>query len=169
MKLLGLLTVMAAALGLSLSYLKALDGELSCVRGLCLGVRIIRSELALSASPMRELLAQASARTNGDAAGFFRSVSEAMHSLDERSFAELWHEACGRLQGRIPAENWRELDELGRMLGRFELKDLLAACDRYLSKTEEWIGKNGARLPERRRLALALGAAGGSFLCLLML
>ncbi|MBR0355251.1 MAG: stage III sporulation protein AB [Oscillospiraceae bacterium] len=169
MKLLGLLSVMAAGIGLSLSYLGAARREIQTVRGLQTGIRLLRSELALRRSPVRELIQLAAAHTDTDARSFFHAAEQSLRELDERSFAALWSEACRSALRGISEENRRDLEELGLSLGRFELDDQLSACDRYLEKTEAWIRDRSARWPERRRLALVLGAAAGSFLCLLML
>ncbi len=169
MRLLGLLSVMAAGIGLSLSYLGAARREIQTVRGLQAGIRILRAELALRMSPVGELMHLAASHTDTDARAFFRTVEQSLQELDESSFTALWSSACRSSMRGISEENRRGLEELGLSLGRFELADQLVACDRYLDQTESWLRECSARWPERRRLALGLGAAAGSFLCLLML
>ena len=169
MRLVGLLSLMAAALGAGVCYLRALGRELRYMQGLCLGMRALRAELALRLSPMRELLLLASERSNRETARFFLAAADAVCKLDERGFPELWTEACRRTLGALSADNRRDLEQLGLSLGRFGLEDQLAACDRWLSRAEEWIDRQREAYPERRRLALGLGAAAGAFLCLLML
>ena len=61
------------------------------------------------------------------------------------------------------------LFELGLVLGRAELGEQLAACDRAISKLQNGLDERTRRYPEQRRLSLGLGAAGACFICLLLI
>ncbi len=169
MKLIGLLAVLGGSLGFGVSLARSFRQELQSLEELTKGLRILREELAARLCPMGALLNAAAQGTEGEAAAFFRRVAGDLSELNERSFAELWRGACRSCLPGLSAEDRESLERLGTSLGRCELADQLAACDRFLSHSESRAGALRAALPERRRLTLALCAAAGLFLCLLIL
>lgn len=128
----------------------------------------MREELCCSLCPLAGLLARAEALTEGAARDFFAQAALGLETLEEQSFAEGWAAACRGLAALAPEER-RALEEPGLSLGRSELSDQLAALDRSLAALDKAAEALRARLPEQRRLSLALSAAAGVFLCLLIL
>ena len=118
---------------------------------------------------MQELLLQAAEQTDTQESGFFHRCAGSLAELNTKSFSELWTEACRHCLTALSDENLRQIENLGTSLGRYEPEEQLAACDRYLRCCEDAAEKLRIRLPEQRRLSLALGAAAGVFLCLLIL
>ena len=167
MRIVGLLAVLGACAALGLCRAQTEARTLRCLEGLCAGIRCMREELAARLAPLDELLPLAAARA-GEAERFFRRLTEAMDKLGAQSFGALWCEACRELP-LLPTDVGGDLEALGATLGRAELSDQLAACDRFLARCEAEIDGRRRRLPEQRRLFLALGAAAGLFLCLLIL
>ena len=117
---------------------------------------------------MDELLRKAAEHAGPEAEAFFLRCAESLSKLNENSFSDLWSDACGTILS-IPAEDRRQLELLGESLGRYELYEQLAACDRYLRDAGVEVQKLRVKLPELRKLSLALSGAGGVFLCLLIL
>lgn len=169
MRWIGALAVMLACMGMSLSLIRALRGELLCLKSLCHALERMRAELATTLCPLPRLLEEAARVSEGEAASFFCAVSEGMESLSERSFAEIWTDAAGRCLPSLQTQERAELEQLGAALGRYELQEQLAAIDRFLLSASDTLSRRRLQFPDRRRLILALGTAAGGFLCLLML
>lgn len=169
MKILGVLAVVGSCLGIGLTRIWSVRQEMLTLEALVRGIRVVRAELACRACPMTELLRCAEEQAGDSARGFFHSCVEKMDELNDRRFAALWTDACRSCLPMLSEENRSQLEQLGATLGRYELDEQIAACDRYLRGCEEEAGRLRARLPEQRRLTLALGAAAGIFLCLLIL
>lgn len=168
MKIIGTVIVIGACLSIGQRKVNAARRELFTLSDLIAGVRVMRAELTSWLCPMEDLLRQAAEHTGPEASAFFLCCAESLSKLNENSFSELWSKACETILS-IPAEGRRQLEMLGDSLGRYELEEQLAACDRYLRDTEEEADKLRAKLPELRKLTLALSAAAGAFLCLLII
>lgn len=165
MKIAGLLAVMSACLWIACRLIMTRRRELRLLEGLCWGLRSVREELAARLCPIEELLRLAGDRAGGEAGRFFRAAADDMTGLGEMCFSEIWKEACSAL----PDTERFLLVPLGATLGRYELSDQLSACDHCLGQLEQELKQLRSQLPEQRRLALALSAAAGLFLCLLIL
>ncbi len=169
MKRIAVLAVFAAFVGFGQRLSQAQRLELRCLEGISLGVRIIREELAARLCPMDALLAMAAEGTEGDASRFFGCAADSLSELNEKSFFEIWRNACRKLLPDLSQEERELIEALGMTLGRCELNDQLSACDRFLTQSEQRSRILRASLPEKRRLTLALCTAAGLFLSLLIL
>ncbi len=169
MKIPGILAVFAAFLGLGITQLRNMKREMRCLDGLARGVTAIRAELASRLCPMDELLTTAAERAGGEAGLFFHCVLDSLTELNTRSFSALWTDACSGSLPALSEENRRQLEALGGMLGRYGVDEQMAACDSYLRFCLDALEDARDHYPERRRLSLALSAAAGIFLCLLIL
>ena len=168
MKIIGAMIVIGACLSIGQRRVNAVRRELCTVSALIHGVLVMRAELTSRLCPMDELLRKAAEHAGPEAEAFFLRCAESLSKLNENSFSDLWSEACGTILS-ITAEDRRQLELLGESLGRYELDEQLAACDRYLRDAGVEVQKLRVKLPELRKLSLALSGAGGVFLCLLIL
>ena len=168
MKIIGAMIVIGACLSIGQRRVNAVRRELCTVSALIYGVRVMRAELTSRLCPMDELLRKAAEHAGPEAEAFFLRCAESLSKLNENSFSDLWSDACGTILS-ITAEDRRQLELLGESLGRYELDEQLAACDRYLRDAGVEVQKLRVKLPELRKLSLALSGAGGVFLCLLIL
>ena len=168
MKFIGLLAVIGSCLGIGWIKINAVRLEIRTMDALLRGVRVIRSELSGRLCPMRELLLLAAAEA-GEDCDFFLVCADRMEELNRKSFSSIWSETCRSCLKGLSEENLRTTDSLGSTLGRYEMDVQLAACDRYLRSCEQSLKELRYRLPEQRRLTLALSSATGIFLCLLIL
>lgn len=169
MKWLGMIAVLAASLSLAAAPLKSARKRMQSLEDLLTGVRRIRAELAARLCPLRELLPLAAEGAGEEVSAFLKAAGEGLDELNRREFSEIWSAACRTRFSTLTEDDLRALEVLGRTIGRYELTDQLAACERYLSVAGDTLEELRRKFPERRRLSLALGAAGGCFLCLLIL
>lgn len=168
MRLLGSVIIIASCLGLAVHMFRAMKQELKCLENLFSGVKIIRASLAARQCPLYELLIDAADKTEGDTSRFFRRAAEGLTGLEEKSFPEIWRDACRNELSILSGENRRSLESLGLFLGRYGLDDQLGVCDSYLATCGDTICRIRNSLPEKRRLSLALGMTAGVFLSLLI-
>lgn len=168
LKILGAAAVVAASTGIGLRRNAALRREIDCLDGLCHAVTLLRAELMSRLAPTEELLRCAAANSEGETADFFAWVLRNMDKLGERSFSEIWRDGAVRCLTSLPEEQRGALDRLGAALGRYELREQAAACDAFLRGARETLDARRSAFPQRRRLDLALGAAGGLLLCLVL-
>lgn len=169
MKSIGVFAVVLSCLAMGWGRVMMLRKEIQTLNALSKGIWAIRSELSCRLCPMDELLSLAAGQTEMEAAGFFRTCAEELNRLNENSFSEIWADACRRCLTTLSAESRGQLAALGASLGRYEIGDQLAACDRFLRSTEEKEKYLRQKFPEQSRLILAVSAAAGVFLCLLIL
>lgn len=169
MKLLGASAVLCSCLGMSLTALRTARERTRCLSWLCRAAEAIRAELSTRLSPLPGLMRLAAERTKGACRSFFEETANGLADLSERSFYELWADSARKRLPFLPEEVRDELLQLGLSLGRYELQEQLAACDRFLNAVTPLLGEESRSLREKRRVYLALGTAAGAFLCLLFL
>ena len=169
MKILGILAVVGSCIGIGLTSIGAVRQEIRTLEGLAQGIHCIRAELSSRLCPMQELLMTAERQAGPYVCAFFHSCADALTELNSKCFAELWSNACCAFLPALSENERIALEVLGATLGRYELDEQLAACDRYLRSCEDAAEKLRLKLPEQRRLSLALSTAAGVFLCLMIL
>ena len=140
-----------------------------CLKQLDLSAKEMRASLASLQSPLNEIISSAAENTDGDAGIFFRSILSELSRLNETRFSEIWRKNDQQYLSILPERDRESLIALGTFLGRFDLEDQLCACDRYIISNEESLSAFESRIPETKRLYLALSGAAGVFLCLLIL
>ena len=169
MKIPGVLAVICAFLSLGTIRLRAMKEEISCTKALIAGLFVLKSELAARLCSMQELLHKASQASSGEAAAFFQEAADRLEDPSEAAFSDLWSALCRSMLPSLSETLRTELETLGRSLGRFDLDDQLAACDRMLSAADRKLLEITRRYPEQRRLTMTLCGCAASFLCLLIL
>lgn len=169
MRIVGIIAIVASCLAIGRMRVKSFKEEMRILDALSKGIQVMRAELSCRLCPMEELLSMAAGQAGTEAASFFHTCADGLSALSEKSFAQVWTEACRKKLSMLSEENFSQLAALGASLGRYELDEQLAACDRYLLCTEDKLKSMREKLPEMQRLSLALSAAAGVFLCLLIL
>ena len=169
MKLPGMLAVICAFLAIGIDRLKSIREKIECTETLISGLTVLRSELAARLCPLRELLCAAAATAGGEAAAFFRLAADSLDKPGEEAFSERWVALCRTELPELAELPRGELEKLGQSLGRFDLDDQLAACDRTLSSLTCYQKEAARRFPEQRRLTLTVCGSAACFLCLLIL
>ena len=169
MKIPGVLAVICAFLSLGTVRLRAMKEEISCTKALIAGLVVLKSELNARLCPMQELLYAAAQASGGEAAAFFQEAADRLGEPAEDGFSDLWAGLCRSMLPSLSEPLRAEMETLGRALGRFDLDDQLAACDRMLSTADRQLNEITRRYPEQRRLTLTLCGCAACFLCLLIL
>lgn len=169
MRALGALAVILGPLGMGLLLLRERRRRLAALRELEEALRLMAGELSLRRPALGELLVWLAGQSEGSAALFFRQLARSMPRLGEKSFFELWEEAATRSLPELNAADRRELSRAGRVLGRFELSQQLAGLESCRLRLAARREQGEARFGNDRRLLLALPAAAGCLLLILLM
>lgn len=168
-KLLGCCAVIAACLSASVSLIGRRKNRLRLCEDLCRALELIRGELALNAPPLQDLMAMASDQAGGQARFFFEKLRAELSGIQEKSFPQIWRDACEGSLAEMTIRDREEIEALGPALGRFTLEDQLHCCDKAIRHLSGASAAYRAAYASERRLILALGMSGGAMLCLLLI
>ena len=100
----------------------------------------LRGLLESDGSPMPALLEALLQNCSGEAECFICTLSASMDYLGQLSFQSLWRQALSESTSDLNEEAKQELDALGSVLGRYDLKtqmDSIDACRRILRQRLE--------------------------------
>ena len=167
-KLLGLLLIAAGAGGSACLFLRLCRSQIRSLRCLRQMLELMQGELNTSALPLAQLLETISPHLSDSALHFAALVREGMEDLGRRSFAEIWAESLNACFPDLAPSELRELQDLGAVLGRYELSrqtEALARCRQFLLQREE---AASAALAGKRRLALGLAFTGTTMLGIIL-
>jgi stage III sporulation protein AB len=169
MRGIGAAAVMLASVVIGVLSVRQSQKHLLNLRELEDALLYLTAELAEKQSPLPELIKTGCIVSSGEAKLFFRDLYERLSRLGDKSFYELWEDAVRQHYAMLAEGERRELLALGRQLGRAALQRQLAACERctrFLASARE----SGESLYVReRRMRLALPAAMGGLLLILLL
>lgn len=169
MKYLGAALILTACVAGGLVYAGEMRRRARTLAGLSAALELMAGELEARLSPLPELCAFLSERTDGETGRFFTVLTASLSRLGGAEFAQLWHEAA---KGSLCSLTEREMDELtrlGALLGRYALDEQLSAlraCEAYLREAAERAGES---YPEQRRLGLCLTATAGILLIIALI
>ncbi|MDO4990946.1 MAG: stage III sporulation protein AB [Eubacteriales bacterium] len=167
-KLIGLLLIAAGAGGSAYIFLRCCRSQICSLRSAAQMLELIEGELDTSALPLSQLLETISPRLDGPALRFARLLREGLADLGKHSFAALWEGALGLCFPDLEPSALRELNELGAVLGRYELSrqtEALSRCRQSLRRREELAS---SALTGKRRLALGLAFTAAAMLGIIL-
>lgn len=166
------------AAGLGMIFLSFLLMGLNAVlekktrlRGMCEladMLELFRGELELRALPLPDLIRGLLPESRGLGARLLFHLNEKMELLGDEPFSRIWSCAADKCCAMLPGTELEELKSLGMLLGRVELEQQLLALDRCCARLRRRIEEERQALPVRSRLILALSAAAGALLLILL-
>lgn len=169
MRGIGAAAVMLASFGIGVLSVRQRQRHLLYLRELEAALLYLTAELEEKQSPLPELIKTGCIVSSGEAKLFFHDLYERLSGLGDKCFHELWEDTVRKHYAMLAEGERRELLALGRQLGRASLQRQLAACERcthFLAAARE----SGESLYIReRRMRLALPAAMGGLLLILLL
>lgn len=132
---------------------------------LCRMLSMMEFELMRFKTPMPELFAALETELCGETAAICKTVGAGFSQLGERDFSALWAEALAVL----PEKERRILRPLGSVLGRYGAEEQTRAVARCRREMELSRDEATAQAREKGRVYIALSAAGGAMLSVLLL
>ncbi len=162
-----LLAAGAAMIGLlAVGHLKARVRDLRCMVA---GLSALRRELGYYLLPLPEGLARAAGETSGNAALFFELAAQGARHLNGRAFRDVWCQATEAGQLRLEPADLYLIEQLGGVLGRYDIDSQCRALDLALEKLS--VQQTEAEDQSRclGKLYSVLGLAAGGFLLVLLI
>lgn len=168
MKHLGaaLLLVACAAIGIiRVQSLKKRRETLSMLAG---SLQLIRNELSTRLVTLSALMQFLAERCQGEVRRFFESMRASMDELGEYEFAQIWAVSVRHTLVSLNADEMRELASLGQVLGSSEIDEQLTAIGRCQVFVDRALEQLRGEYPQLCRLAVALPAAAGLMLVIVL-
>ena len=169
MRIAGFALLQLAALLFSLRHIGSKKREAACLASFCAMLDQLGGLLGSEAAPMPELIGELIPRSNGTAAVFLQTLAASMDRLGEYSFCALWKNALGAAPTLPDREAAQALEELGTVLGRYELETQISAvagCRAVLCRRLDALRQS---LPQTKRLTLGLSLAAAALVGIILI
>lgn len=164
-----LLTVLAACAGIGFFRARGDSARLGQLLALDRIARILKQEIETARTPLPEAFLRAAGRAEEPFASWLLELSGELNAYDKASFAEAFQKTAKKhLAGtRLTAQDLREWEEAGMLLGYPDMQVQTGALKLYLAENERTAAVLRQELPARRKLFQSLGILGGVFLMIL--
>ena len=169
MKMAGFVLLQLAALLFALRHIGCKKRETACLASICAMLEQLGGLLGSEAAPMPELIGALILRSDGCAAAFLQTLAESMDRLGERSFHELWENALDAAPIALDPEAGQALEELGSVLGRYELETQLRAVEACRAALCRRLDALRQELPQRKRLTVGLSLAASALIGIILI
>ena len=169
MRIAGFALLQLAALLFSLLHIGSKKRGAACLASFCAMLEQLGGLLGRDAAPMPELIAALAPRAEGESAAFLRMLTASLDRLGEHRFCDLWKSALNDAGLTADRETVRELEELGAVLGRYELETQLRAVEACRSALNGRLEALRQDLPQTKRLTLGLSLAAAALVGIILI
>lgn len=133
-------------------------------------LELMASELSFRLTVLPELVGALAEKSRSPVSSFYSRCLEEMPSLGQRSFRMIW---CGSLDGSpellLREDEQAALEELGAVLGRFDLNQQQRAIHYCKARLSSFLSRAEAERDKQSRLYGTLGIASGVMAVLILL
>ena len=164
MRMAGFALLQLAALLFALRHIGCKKREAEALASFCAMLEQLGGLLGSEAAPMPELIGALILRSGGCASVFLQTLADSMDRLGERSFFELWNHALDAAPVALEPEDRNTLEELGSVLGRYELEAQLRAVESCRAVFCRRLDALRLELPQVKRLTLGLSLAASALI-----
>lgn len=133
------------------------------------GLTIMEVEMQFRLTPMPDLLDKLATETGGAAGEFFALCRDSLFRLADAPLSQLWREALHSRGGMLAEEDRRVLEQLGAVLGCYDVDGQLSAIEEARKRLEECHRHAEARQVNLGKMYRVLGMAAGIMSVLLFL
>ena len=169
MKTAGFILLQLAALLFALKRIALKKRETESLASLCAMLDQLDGLLGSEALPMPELIAELIRRSDREAAAFLESLAASMGGLGQTSFCALWKQAANTALSRMDSNALQMFEELGAILGRFELETQLRAVGACRTALGSRLEELRQELPQIKRLTLGLSLAASALMGIILI
>ncbi len=169
MRIAGFALLQLAALLFSLRHIGSKKRGAACLASFCAMLEQLGGLLGREAAPMPELIGELIPRSDGAAEVFLRALAASMDRLGEYSFCALWKNALGAAPALSDREAAQALEELGTVLGRYELETQLRAVESCRAVLCRRLDAQRQSLPQTKRLTLGLSLAAAALVGIILI
>lgn len=168
-RMLGVVLLAGGAALLGLSAARRTRSRVRDLQLLARGLRAVLRELSYRLAPLPELLHSAEEQTGGRVQVFFSLCARGAEHLNGRSFQTVWDQAAEASQMCLEREDWRCLEQLGPVLGRYDGENQCMALETALSGLDARCGEAAQESRRLGKLYSVLGVTAGAFLLILLM
>ena len=156
-RLVGAACLACGAIALGLGAIAHLEGRVKDLRGLLAGLECTQRELSWKLTPLPETLNLAAEQGGGTSRIFFSLCAQGAQHLQDRTFAQVWHQAVEASQLRLEPVDVELLEGLGHVLGQYDGDSQRLALEHTRERLE---GQLSQAMEQRGRLGRVYGALG---------
>lgn len=169
MRMVGFVLLQLAALLFALRQIGCKKREEEGLASFCAMLEQLVGLLGSEAAPMPELISALILRSDGCASAFLQTLAGSMDRLGERCFFELWKNALDASSIALEPEDRQTLEELGSVLGRYELETQLRAVESCRTALCRRLDALRQELPQMKRLTLGFSLAASAFIGIILI
>lgn len=169
MRLVGIALLSAGAVLLGMCAVLHMNNRVNELRQLVAGLETMLRELDYRLAPLPELLRQAAEQTRGRTAAFFELCARGAEHLNGRTFQSVWNQALEAGQLRLEQSDLDVLEQLGGILGRYDVESQHKALETVLARLEEQWSEAAEQSKRLGRVYGVLGLTAGAFLMILLI
>ena len=161
--------ILAACMAAGYTYIQGKKRRIETLVNLCEALELMAGELDMRITPLPELCRLLGEKARGEASAFFKMLSKSLKRLGATEFSQLWREAAESSLKALSGEEQREIERLGKVLGRYALDEQLSAIKACRAALRTGTEQARASYPGERRLGLGLPAAAGILLIITLI
>ena len=169
MKGYGIVFVMLSALLFGKEKLKPIRNRIKYLHSMSVALELMRSELSGRPKVLEELCAQLENCCRGQAALFFGALGKNLRNDDWCCFREIWSNSVLKYFAELNNEEKQLIDELGTVLGVFELDRQLRALDYCIDQLKSCHKKAIGEYSANRKLYIGLPCCFAAMLSVLLI
>ena len=138
------------------------------LRELAAALEQMEREVAFRLTPLPELFARLAEEHGGPVGAAFSACGRQMEELDSRSVGEIWRRGLESARLDLDGRSARTLEELGDVLGRYDVEGLRAALARAAEELAAAAERAEAEREQKGRMTQVLGLTAGAALFILL-
>lgn len=160
------MTVGATTL-IGLKKVDSLKAGIAALEGILNALELMRSEVYFKLTPIPEIIKNLAAITDAPVNEFFIQCSE---RIDKEDFDVVWNQTLQlTLSGYIGADDLRVLQQLGDVMGRYDLEGQLRSIDAASTRLTKSLAATQQDRANNSKVYTALGMAAGVVAVVLIL
>lgn len=168
-QLMGGLLLFCGSTAIGLGAAGALRKRTQALSSFLGGLTIMEAELQFHLTPMPDLLEKLAREAGGAAGAFFALCRKGLGHLEDTPLSLIWQEALQSRAGMLTEGDREVLEQLGAILGRYDLEGQLSAIGAAKQRLEECRRQAETRQTTLGRMYSVLGMTAGIMSVLLLI
>lgn len=168
MKCYGIVFVMLSAWLFGKEKIKPIKTRIVYLQNMSAALELMRSELSGRPKALEELCSQLEISCKGQAALFFGELGKRLRNDDWCCFREIWSISVSECFAELRSDEKQLIDELGTVLGVFELDRQLRALDFCVEQLKNCYQKAKGEYSANRKLYIGLPCCFAAMLSVLL-
>ena len=168
MKLLGFILITLSSTVCGMCYVADKKEQIKDMESLCMMLELMLGELSFNLAPIPELIEKLSHKLDGKASTFVKLLSVNIAALGEKPLPIIWSESVAACSLSLGDNEYRAVDELGKVLGRYDIKLQIEYITAVLRLLTDTLTRGRAAIPEIKRTCVGVSMSAGAILSILL-